>query len=333
MSTLSRPLSRRRLLTITAAACLSAPFAGIGSVARAKDAPQMIRWTGRALGAEAEIRLHAEDPAAGREALAQCVDELTRLESALNLFDPNSALARLNRDGVLENPPLDLVRAIADANAISAASEGTFDITIQPVWQAWADSLTATGKAPADLDRLTKLVDWRLVEADPARIRLPKPGMALTLNGIGQGYITDRVAELLMRQGYPHVLVDLGELRAPAGLPDGSPWSVAVRDPNDFKRDLRRLSLANGAMATSEAFGSSFRLGQHDGHILYPNSGRRALDVASVTVMAPTATIADGLSTAIAVAGSNPDHARAILKAGGGTSALLMDRAGKTVTI
>ena len=120
-------------------------------------------------------------------------------------------------------------------------------------------------------------------------------------------------------------------MRAPDALPDGSPWAVAVRDPNDHSRDLRRLSLANGAMATSEAFGSSFRVSQHDGHILHPQNGRRALDMASVTVMAPTATIADGLSTAIAVAG--PAKAQAILKAGGGTAAFLQDSQGRAITL
>ncbi len=329
------PISRRRLLTVTAAATALLPLAAYatGSGRRSEALPEMVRWTGRALGANSEIRLYHTDRAAANEAIAQSVAELERLERIFNLFHPDSALSQLNRAGRLDDPPLDLVRALEESNAMAEATDGAFDVTVQPLWALYADVLARTGLPPseAELARVRPLIGWRQVEVSTDRIRLPQSGMALTFNGMGQGYITDRVAELLVRHGFPHVLVDLGELRAPAGLPDGSPWSVAVRNPDDWTRDLRRLSLADGGLATSEAYGSSFRPGGHDGHILDPERLRPALSVASVTVRAATATRADLLSTAIAVAGSA--RAQAILRAGGGESALLMDDRGRIATI
>ncbi len=326
-------ISRRRLLTVTAAAVLL-PWAAHGKAATPAAAePKLVRWTGRALGADSEIRLYHTDQAAANEAIAASVAELERLEKIFNLFHPDSVLSKLNRTGQVDDPPLDLVRALEESNAVAEATDGAFDVTVQPLWALYSETLTHTGRAPseAELARLRPLIGWRQIEVGPERIRFARPGMAVTLNGMGQGYITDRVAELLVRHGFPHVLVDLGELRAPAGLPDGSPWSVAVRDPNDWKRELRRLSLAEGGLATSEAYGSSFRQGGHDGHILDPDTLRPALSVASVTVRAATATRADLLSTAIAVAG--PARAEAILRAGGGEAALLLDEGGRIASL
>lgn len=324
-------ISRRRLLTVTAAAAVVPLAAAAGTITA--DQQKVLRWQGRALGADSEIRLYHSDDAAAREAVAASVAELERLEKIFNLWHPDSALSQLNRTGQLENPPLDLVRALTETMAVAEVTDGAFDPTVQPLWALYADSLTRTGRPPseAELAKVRPLIGWRQVDVSTDRIRLHRTGMALTLNGMGQGYITDRVAEMLARHGFPHVLVDLGEFRAPAGLPDGSPWSVGVRDPNDFAREMGRLSLAEGALSTSEAYGSSFRTGGRDGHILNPANERPALSVASVTVRAATATKSDLLSTALAVVG--PAKAAAVLHACGGQGALLMDDQGRVTTI
>lgn len=311
-------LGRRRFLVLTAAAAL-APLA-----ARAAAGPELVRWTGRALGADAELRLYHSDPASARAAIAEAVIELERLEAVFSLFRPDSALVRLNRDGYLEVPPLDLVRILEEAASVSAVSNGAFDVTVQPVWRLYADSLKRAGRMPeaAALEAARRLVDWRRVEVAPDLIRLAQPGMAITLNGIAQGYVGDRVAELLVRRGFVHTLVDMGELRALGLRGDGSPWQVAVRDPRHRTTPLRRIELGEGAMATSEALGSSFPGFGKYGHLIQPANGQPALEVPSVTVWAPTATRADALSTALAVAG--PERAKAIATAAGATRSMLV---------
>jgi thiamine biosynthesis lipoprotein len=165
------------------------------------------------------------------------------------------------------------------------------------------------------------------MDVTPERIALHRKGMAVTLNGLAQGYITDRVAELLSRRGFSHVLVDLGENRVTGPHADGSPWRIAVRDPARHERSLRELALTQGALATTEALGSSFAGTGAFGHLIAPATGRPALDVPSVTVQAATATLADGLSTALAVAGTARAQAilahfpqsRALVQTGDGT--------------
>lgn len=321
------PLPRRRFLAIAAsAACLSA------GMARAA-APLSVRWQGRALGGEAEIILEHPDAAFASAALADCVAEIERLEAVLSLYRPDSALCRLNAAGVLDAPPLDLVRALGDAAAVSAASGGAFDVTVQPLWQLHAQARANTGEPPppAAMEAARRLVDWRQVEIAGGRIRFARPGMAVTLNGLAQGYVSDRVTDLLRRRGFANALVDLGEISALGAHADARPWQIAVRDPADPDRPLRRLTLIGGGMATSEALGSSFAPGGTFGHLVDPASGQSALAVSSVTVRAASATLADGLSTAIAVAGR--DRAGQILSHFPGTRALIKSADGRTAEL
>lgn len=317
---------RRRFLAIAAAAtCLPA------GMARAAAASLSVKWQGRALGADAEIILEHPDAEAARAALAECLAEVERLEAVLSLYRPESALSRLNAAGVLDAPPLDLVRALTDASLVSQASNGAFDATVQPLWQLHARSFAATGRPPtvAELAAVRALVDWRAIDIAPDRIALARPGMAVTLNGLAQGYVSDRVTELLRRRGFANALVDLGEISALGPHSDSRPWQIAVRDPAHPGRALRRLTLIGGGMATSEARGSSFAANGTFGHIVDPASGRPALTVASATVRAASATLADGLSTALAVAG--PQGAPAILAHFPGTAALVQTAEGRVI--
>ncbi len=311
-------LSRRRFIAITACAAVTLP----GS-AQAAELPR-VRWLGKALGAKAEIVLQHPDQGLAQQALAEALAELERLEAILSVYRPDSALSRLNRDGHLVAPPADLVRAFGEAANLSRLSDGAFDVTVQPVWALYAGSLRRTGRYPSadDIATARRLVDWRGVSVSPERIAFAVAGMAATLNGLGQGYITDRVSELLKRKGFANVLVDLGEPRVLGPRADGTGWPVAIRDPMLRGIALHRFELKDGAMATTEAQGMSFPGFGRYGHLIEPGTGRPALGVPSVTVLAPSASLADGLATAIAVAGA--DRAPAILAAAGVGRAILV---------
>jgi thiamine biosynthesis lipoprotein len=117
--------------------------------------------------------------------------------------------------------------------------------------------------------------------------------MALTLNGIAQGYITDRVADLLRSYGFDHVLINMGETRALGSKLDGVPWNIKINNTNEV------LPLADQAIATSGGYGTPFgATGQHH-HLFSPGTGRSTSLWTSMSVIAPTATMADGLSTGL----------------------------------
>jgi thiamine biosynthesis lipoprotein len=150
--------------------------------------------------------------------------------------------------------------------------------------------------------------------------------MAVTLNGIAQGYICDRAADLLRSRGIGHVLLDLGEMRAIGRLPDGRPWHVGIADPRRPESVLQVLDAADVAVASSGGYGTMFDRDGRFHHLFEPWSGHSAFPWAGTTVVADTATVADALSTALAVAPR--DRAAEILRAGGGRQAILVDAGG-----
>ncbi len=289
---------RRRFLSIAAAAT------GLGLLRQSSGGAKIEfqAWQGTALGARASIRLAHPDPERGRGLIRQALDEIERLERVFSLYRPDSAVSRLNREGVLHAPPLDLLRLLAEARRYGELTEGAFDITVQPLWRLYAEhfsgaSAAAGGPSPAAIAETLKHVDFRAVSFDPGRVAFEKPGMAVTLNGIAQGYITDRVADLFRREGLGHSLIDLGELRALGQHPAGRPWSIGLEDPRNRERIYGTRTLERAALATSAGHGSRFDGSGGHHHLFDPARGRSSHRYLSLSVSASTATEADALST------------------------------------
>lgn len=291
-------ISRRRFLTISAAAV---GVAGAGALvgSRAPAAP-LYRWEGVALGTSASITLaHPEAERIVGRALA----EIARLEGVFSLYRADSALSRLNAVGRLDTPPFELLECLALCSSVHAATAGNFDPTVQPLWRVHADAW-ALGAAPAPgaLATARALVGWGDVRPEARRVTLARPGMALTLNGVAQGYIADRVAALLRAEGLTDVLVDTGEMCALGGHPHGGAWPVAL----DVEGTLlpNAVPLRDVALASSAPRGTSFDAGGTQGHILNPATGLpSAQPWRLVSVTAPQAALADALSSAFCLMG------------------------------
>jgi thiamine biosynthesis lipoprotein len=232
--------------------------------------------------------------------------EVRRLEAVFSLYQPASALSQLNSSGHLAAPPPDLLEVLALSDRLHIATEGAFDPTVQPLFAALARAVIA-GRAPGpdDLGTARGAVGWGAVIFDSTEIRLARPGAALTLNGIAQGYITDRIAGLLTGQGLSNVLVDIGEIAARGQRPGGGPWTAGVAAPEGAL--VHRLTLSDRALATSAPKGTLLDPAGRIGHILDPESGTEAVGASLIAVSAPSAAVADGLSTALCVM---PSHRR-----------------------
>lgn len=286
-------ISRRRLITVAAAAAGCACLPGVARV----EGPRTVTWNGIALGAPAKLILQCFDEQQGRQAIAACLSEIARLEAIFSLHRSDSALVRLNESGRLDDAPIDLRKLLSEALALAARTDGAFDPTIQPLWQYMSQG---GPDDPKESDRVRRLVGWRNVHIDGGTVRLSKPGMALSLNGIAQGYITDKVGELLRQFEFQHVLVDMGEQLALGPKWDGTAWSIGVSDPARPGALIETFSLCEGAVSTSSNFGSAADCDRVP-HIIDPRTGEPANHWASVTVVADRATESDGLSTALCV--------------------------------
>jgi thiamine biosynthesis lipoprotein len=248
------------------------------------------RWRGIALGAPASITLvHPDAP----RLVAAARAEIARLEAIFSLYRTDSALMRLNASGRLSEPPAELLQLLGLCAAMHAATEGVFDPTIQPLWALFAMRY-ARGAAPDDdaIAAAHARIGWRDVYYNTAEVGFARSGMALSLNGIAQGFICDRIAALLAAEGLTDALIDTGEVRALGSRPDGGPWRVGLAAGNLL------VPLRDRAVATSAPQGTVFDAAGRIGHIFDPRTGRPGGLWQNVTVTAPHAAVADALSTA-----------------------------------
>lgn len=288
-------LGRRRFITLTAVASGLALLSG----RRALAAEEPTLWRGNALGADASLILYAPDQASGRRLLAESLAELERLERIFSLYRDDSALVHLNRQGYLVEAPAELVELLSVSRHFSQLSDGAFDVTVQPLWDLYAQHFSQANAAPAGpseaaLAGLHPLLGWQGVTIDSRKIAFARPGMGVTLNGIAQGYVTDKVADLLRRRGMTHVLVDMGEIQAIGPRLDGTPWRVGLEGAGE-------IGLVDRAVSTSSPDGTRFSPSCN--HLFDPKTGHCSQMPGTVSVVAPSATIADALSTAVAVGG------------------------------
>lgn len=260
-------ISRRTTLKIAIGAVC------VGGLASYRSDRQV--WTGRGFGADLSVTLKGPDDGV-IQTFTAIEAEIARIDALFSLFQPDSALSRLNRAGRLTDPPADLVALLEMSRTVWTASGRVFDPTVQAIWHG-----PVTGNTP---------VGFQHVQVSPDEIRFGRPGMALTLNGIAQGFASDRIAALLHQRGYHAHLVDLGEF---AG--SGAPWRLAIQNLDDDQ--IAQTRLRDMALATSAPDAMLLRDGRC--HILNPKGGDPIWR--TVSVQARSAAMADGLSTALSL--------------------------------
>jgi thiamine biosynthesis lipoprotein len=284
----------------------------------------------RALGTEVSITaLHAQRDVAER-AVAAAFAELELVEELMSIYRPHSQLSRLNRDGYQESPHPYLLQVLNAAARVSRHSHGAFDVTVQPLWALYADA-HKRGTLPdaAEVEAARQKVDWRRLEISRERVGLLRPGMAVTLNGIAQGFATDQALGALKQHGIAHALVNAGEIGALGCRPDGDLWTVGIQHPREPDAYISLAKLQGRALATSGDYATSFTPDRAYNHIFDPRTGRSPQEFASVSIAAPTSMEADALSTAVFVAGVEPGLK--LIESSPGADAFFVLKSGRTL--
>jgi FAD:protein FMN transferase len=323
---LPNKLSRRRFISIVAGC------AAIATAPASANSASGFKWRGRALGADAEIIMYATNKRRARELAMAAVEEIERLEKQFSLYRDDSAMVHLNATGRLAAPSHDMLSLLDHSNRFSELTGGAFDVSMQPLWALYAEHFrnpdaNPNGPDPAIVAQTLDAVDYQAIDIGADAVVLTKPEMALSFNGIAQGYITDSVARLFQAGGVHDVLVNLGEFRAlGTNRIADRPWHIGERARSALTTGDPVFELSNRALATSAPSGTMFGpSGQHH-HIFDPRTGASATAVQSVTVMAPTAVAADALSTTLAVVA--PAQRAVIIAATKDIEAVIIDNDG-----
>ena len=257
-----------------------------------------------AFGSQVSITaLHPSGEVAQR-AVNSALAELQTVEDVMSIYRPQSQLAVLNRRRVLRRPHLYLLEVLRQSEALSRRTGGAFDITVQPLWDLYAEAKRA-GQAPeAAAIRATQTkVDWRRVEVSPQQVLLHGDGTAVTLNGIAQGFAADRAMAALRRHGVRHALVNTGEIGTLGGKTPADAWTLGIQHPRRADAYVALARLAGRCLATSGDYATSFSHDRRSHHVFDPRTGRSPGAFSSVSVVAASALRADALSTAVFVLG------------------------------
>jgi len=329
---MANAITRRRAIGIFAAAAgLPLLYSGF-----AKAEAPVIVWTGQALGAPAKLILHHNDTAKAQRIIDRIVVEVARLEGIFSLYRDPSTLVELNRVGGIAMPPAEMVLLLDQCSRFWQTTGGLFDPTVQPIWKLYRDHFASEtfderGPDAARLDAALGRVGFDSVVYGADRIAFAKRGMSMTLNGVAQGFVTDRITEMLRAEGFNNCLVNMGEERAIGAQADGTPWRIGLASTEDSLEPDAVLPVVNRAVATSSPVGFVFDKASKFGHILNPKTGLSPQSNRRVTVIANDAATADALSTAFNL--MNVDAIRSTLKYWPGASIDLIDKAGTRIRI
>ncbi|HKX45999.1 MAG TPA: FAD:protein FMN transferase [Planctomycetota bacterium] len=276
-----------------------------------------VAFGGDTMGTTFEVKLATRELPEDdfRRAKAACEQAIDEVVDAMSSWEPDSEVSRFNAhrstDPFAVSPlTFEVMQAAAEVNRMT---RGAFDVTVAPLVALWGFGPNAPALSmPAD-ERIVEVashVGQRLLELDPAAHTLRKldPELAIDLSGIAQGFASDQVALALEALGHRDYLVDVGgELRAAGTRRDGRPWRVAIERPAE--ETLRAIhvtiDLRDAGMATSGDYRSFYDLeGVRVSQTIDPRTGRPiAHDLASVSVVHPSAMWADALATGLNVLG------------------------------
>ena len=252
-------------------------------------------------------------PVTDGDLLSAVAAQLEEVDALMSTYREDSELSALNRHDSIDAFPLsaETFAVLAEANEVSRATSGAFDITVGPLVDAWGFGPSATTE-PSDPDliaRLMKTTGWQELTLDESTrtVRKSSPDVRCDLSAIAKGYAVDQIARAIEGLGCGDYMVDVGGEVRVAGLnADGEPWRIGIERPDAAGRVVHRiLQLKDTGVATSGDY-RNFRVedGRRLSHVLDPRIGRPVeTGVASATVLHDSAMRADAFATALLVLG------------------------------
>lgn len=315
---------RRRFLQIIAAAGAAGGLYQLGAHFRADTPAQIVRESRQLMGTQVNLVVCGPDRDACYQVIDATLGRMQAVEQVLSRYLESSQLSRLNRHGQVDSPSSSFQSVLDLAGQISGMTGGAFDITVLPLLELYD---RAALPAPEHLAAARRLVDYRAISWNSKRAQFHRPGMGITVDGIGKGYIVDQGVEVLQQHGFQNVYVEAGgDLMVSGSKPQDAPWRIGVRNPRPENTQRLLVMEVNRptAIATSGDYLQWYTEDMLHHHIIDPRTGISPPELASATVTAPSVALADGLATAAMVMG--PTQAMEVLEAAENCEGLLIGK-------
>lgn len=246
--------------------------------------------------------------ARAQESLEQAEIALRSVEAQMSGWLADSEISRFNAAAAGTEVPLspETLDVLGIARDAAEQTGGAFDVTCRPLVELWRRA-AERGSLPTqqELAGARAASGWQRIELTDTGAIKRAAGAGVDLGGIAKGYAIDRAGRVLRRAGLSGGLVEVGgDLLCFGKQAAGQAWPVEVNNPFG-NTPLARLRIAGGAVCTSGNYARFKEIGgKRYSHIVDPRSGRPADVAASVTVVAPSAVVADIWATALSVDGT-----------------------------
>lgn len=233
---------------------------------------------------------------------------------SMSTYHPNSEISTFNKNESTEPVKASdtFRKVVIEGIRLHQMTEGALDITLKPLSSLWgfgpngiphtvpSDNQLTAVKRKTGVDKIT--IEGEMLSKSVAALQID-------LNTIGKGFLVDQTAELLEQNDINNYLVEIGgEMRLKGFNDKGQPWKIGVVNPTEGAPTAQRTVFpGNNGIATSGDYYQYFEKdGKRYSHILNPVTGKPIdHNLASVTVLHPSAMTADGLATAIMVLGAD----------------------------
>ena len=279
------------------------------------SAVKLVRQTRMIMGTFAEVSVYSDDEKIASKAIDASLDEMERMDRIMSNYKDDSELSQVNKNAAKSPVPCsrELLEVLEHSQHYSDLSDGAFDVTVSPVIAAWG-FFTGKGRVPSDkeLAKLLPAVSYRNIVINkgdnpekPGGILFKHPQTKIDLGAIGKGYAVDKALEVISKYAVNNACINLGGNIYVLGAPVGkNAWKVGVQHPRNKVEILGYLELKDESTATSGDYERFFEIkGKRYSHIVDPRTGMPVKDTISVTIVAPTGTAVDALSTSVFVMG------------------------------
>lgn len=276
--------------------------------------------TGRTMGTTYRVHLARLPEKASADQLHRRIDAaLETVNDQMSTYRPGSEISLFNASDSTSWFPVSpaTARVVAEAQRVSAASNGAFDVTVLPLVNLWSfGPAPRPDQIPSDAEIASRkaLVGYEKLDVrlDPPALRKAIPGLKVDLAAIAKGYGVDVVAELIESAGIPGYMVEIGgEVRTKGHKANGSPWRIAIERPLARRRAIARvLDLETTALASSGDYRNFFVVGGiRYSHTINPRTGRPVTHkLAAVSILADSCMTADALATTVMVLGPDAGY-------------------------
>lgn len=262
------------------------------------------------MGGKFEITIVDKDSLSAESDIDEIIAEIRRIEYLISDWKSETQISEVNRNAGISPVKVDqeVLELTKRAIHLSEITNGAFDISFAAMDRIWKfDGSMEEMPTREAIKKSVEKVGYKNIVLDSVdnTIFLRLPGMKIGFGALGEGYAADRCKALMLKKGVQAGIINgTGDMNTWGKQLNGKPWNIAIKNPFKANQLLSVISLNEGAITTSGSYEKFVEFyGKRYSHIINPKTGYPATGLISVTVLGPSAEVANGFSTSIMVLG------------------------------